>query len=812
MAVVVEVEIGSKKALSSLNDLKTASTQLEDKLSNATFGSDEFKRLSGQLKSVRSELKDFDLQLEGLDKEQRATALVDTFTGLTGAVGAVSSAFIAFGASSEKIENAEKKLLGVIGVVSGLRDVSNGLVAAGKLFGPTFTAVGDQIKAGFVAGATGAQTFKAALISTGIGAFIVAVGVLIANMDKLVEYFSGVTAEQKAFNETLNEGIAAQMEQTMAIEQLADVLQDENVALETKKQAYKELQESVPALTDYTYEEAKATGVLTKAIALQIDAIKSRALAEAFSKKAAEEAVKQAEINNRTVEESISLGQRLLNFYVASTSPFGVQAKDALNAADAVKNNSEELNKSRKIQQVYSTESEKYLKQALELEGQLNTIQETGTKIKTKKANAGKTYTDALAKERTALKATYDLALATLEAEKQAALLAAKTADERIQIEENFTQKALNLKEKYIKDIYAKTETEKRNAQDLAAQLKQVDNERITSTIETNEELKALADQRNDALIARQEAFAALSTQLGEEAATNILTTIQNQISAVETNTIAGVEKLRQLQAQLIEQERQKAIQANEQAKIDRLAALQTQLTAELELYKGNEEAIAAVKAQYAEQTEAIQQQAADNAVSINADANAKIVANDKEAADQKVAINKASVDAILGFASTVVTAIDGLAEEGTKAQKAVEISKILISAATSAFQAFAQATALIPPPAGQIVGGVLAGVIAAGAAKAIANVNKVQVGGGGGGTGTIGSFGGGASASGNVPGGLLTAPTQGNQYGLFGNSGAPTVGGGGQENGPVIKTYVLAGDVTSAQEANAKINQRRKL
>jgi len=124
------------------------------------------------------------------------------------------------------------------------------------------------------------------------------------------------------------------------------------------------------------------------------------------------------------------------------------------------------FNRSRKIQQVYSTESEKYLKQALELEGQLNTIQDTGTKIKNKKANANKNYIDALAKERAALKATYDLAVANLEAEKQAALAAAQTADERIMIEENFTQKALSLKEKYIQDIYSKTEAEKRNAQD----------------------------------------------------------------------------------------------------------------------------------------------------------------------------------------------------------------------------------------------------------------------------------------------------------------------------------------------------------
>jgi GTP1/Obg family GTP-binding protein len=63
MAIVVEVEICSKQALTSLNSLKTAATQLEDALSTAEFGSDEFKRLSGQLKGVRSELKDFDVAI-----------------------------------------------------------------------------------------------------------------------------------------------------------------------------------------------------------------------------------------------------------------------------------------------------------------------------------------------------------------------------------------------------------------------------------------------------------------------------------------------------------------------------------------------------------------------------------------------------------------------------------------------------------------------------------------------------------------------------------------------------------------------------
>jgi hypothetical protein len=121
----------------------------------------------------------------------------------------------------------------------------------------------------------------------------------------------------------------------------------------------------------------------------------------------------------------------------------------------------------------------------------------------------------------------------------------------------------------------------------------------------------------------------------------------------------------------------------------------------------------------------AIEAVAADTAVNINASANAQIVANDKEAAEQRKAVNEATFNAIIGFASTTLSALEGLAGENEKAQKAIEISRILTSATSNAFQAFAQATATIPPPAGQIVGVALAGIIGAGAAKAIANAEN---------------------------------------------------------------------------------------
>ena len=192
---------GVDTAINNINDLEQGVQTLETQLKTADIGSEEFKRLSKEVASTRGKLKDFELQIEGLDKEQRATALVDAFTGLTGAVGAVSAGFIAFGASSEAIEGAERKLLGVIGVVSGLRDASNGIVATQKLLANSNINVGKSFKLAFASGVRGATALKGAIIATGIGALVVAVGLLIANWEKFIDVLGlGASAGEDNLN------------------------------------------------------------------------------------------------------------------------------------------------------------------------------------------------------------------------------------------------------------------------------------------------------------------------------------------------------------------------------------------------------------------------------------------------------------------------------------------------------------------------------------------------------------------------------------------------------------------------------------
>lgn len=787
----INVDVNSKSVNELEEDLRTLETQFK----TLKIGDPGFTELGQKIQGIRSQLKDVELQFEGLDKEQRATALVDTFNGLTGAVGAVSSAFIAFGAESSAIEDAEKKLLGVIGVVSGLRDVSNGLLAAGKLFGPTFSKIGESISGAFTTGSTAAQGFKAALASIGIGLVIAAVTTLITSFDDLKSAFGFTSKEVDDFNkkqqETQTELKKTAEEALLASEVVFNELGNSfNTLVESGQDTslfLDELTKQIPELAGINRDAADAQEKVNEAITR-------------FGNLADFKIQKQNKLKEleAAITDEVTAGQKALEARTEADKKAFTAASEAANArAKNIRNEIKDLdliiNKIdlQRAAEIKAVEDEKKRQQAAE--------------AARKQAEANRK--DAAAKEVKAAKDKNE-ALRKLDEERATEGLDAITTQfannlARLKEQQDEELKQANITEKARLDIKAKY-----SALIQANELQRVD---AVAKLEKEAADKAAETdkQRLDAKLEREKAFLALSRELGDEAAQNALDAIQRQIDATAETTVAGVEKIGALQKQLFEKERANAIAAEEQNKVDRLAALQDQLNAELALYEGNEQKQLELKSTYATQVEEVTKQTGENIANINADTNAKIVESDKQTAEAKKQIQQAQLQASLEFAGTVVGALDGIAKEGTEAQKAVDIAKILISAATSAFQAFAQATALIPPPAGQIVGAALAAVIAAGAARAISDVTKVKPG----------------SKGGGSPSSIASAPivqpatVQGSFTPLL-PKGPTTIGGGGSQQTSttgqmggerVIKTYVLAGDVTDAQEAEARINQRRQ-
>ena len=130
---------GTTVAENSIEGLEAKLQTLKGEFATLEIGSQRFNELGQEIQATQSKLKTLDERFEGLGIEQKNAMIVDSFNVVVGAVGAVTGALVAFGVESEALEGVEKRLLGIITVVSSLREVSNGLAAFNKIW-PTLTA------------------------------------------------------------------------------------------------------------------------------------------------------------------------------------------------------------------------------------------------------------------------------------------------------------------------------------------------------------------------------------------------------------------------------------------------------------------------------------------------------------------------------------------------------------------------------------------------------------------------------------------------------------------------------------------------
>ena len=132
-------KVNADPAQKSIATLEQELEFLKERFKGLSVGDTEFTKIGNRIREVQSELKTLDERFEGLGAEQKATAIAESFNVVVGAVGAVTGALVAFGVESKVLEEAEKRILGIITVVTSLREVSNGLQSFIKIW-PLLTA------------------------------------------------------------------------------------------------------------------------------------------------------------------------------------------------------------------------------------------------------------------------------------------------------------------------------------------------------------------------------------------------------------------------------------------------------------------------------------------------------------------------------------------------------------------------------------------------------------------------------------------------------------------------------------------------
>lgn len=205
MAKKVGLEIDVKsdsvgQATAKSKSLKSELKELKEQLQKMDDTSPEFLKLAKAAGEVEDKIKATNEQVRAFAapaNERALSGILDVTNGLVGGFTAVQGAMALWGNENEDLQKTFVKLQGAIALLNGLTAVQNTL----KKESAAMTLI--LSKANQIAATTTATLSKAfggltkAIIATGIGALVVAVGLLIANFDKLAGAVNGVSREQK---------------------------------------------------------------------------------------------------------------------------------------------------------------------------------------------------------------------------------------------------------------------------------------------------------------------------------------------------------------------------------------------------------------------------------------------------------------------------------------------------------------------------------------------------------------------------------------------------------------------------------------
>jgi hypothetical protein len=172
--------------------------ELETALRQATRGTAEFDAALLKLGQAKGELKSLEDQIDAIaDVKQHAAAFVDLANGLVGATTIGVTAAQAFGLSKESAEAYQNKLLSLIAVMDGVEQISK--AANGEVIGSvkaTYAAAKGWLGFGESA-ATAGRVSRAALLGIGIGAILILLSLLAANLDKVKEVGASIYQKLK---------------------------------------------------------------------------------------------------------------------------------------------------------------------------------------------------------------------------------------------------------------------------------------------------------------------------------------------------------------------------------------------------------------------------------------------------------------------------------------------------------------------------------------------------------------------------------------------------------------------------------------
>jgi hypothetical protein len=198
----IELEVkdsGFDQVTEKTKTLKQQLREIKDQLGTMDEGSKGFKELVAEAGALQDKIGDLDQQVKNFASDTgNVDAALGGLTAVTGGFEAVQGAMALVGSENENLQLAMLKVQGAMALANGVQQVQialnkdSALMKGVDAVKTTALTIATSAYTAVVGTSTGAlKLFRLALVSTGIGAIVVGIGLLIANFDKVTDAIMG---------------------------------------------------------------------------------------------------------------------------------------------------------------------------------------------------------------------------------------------------------------------------------------------------------------------------------------------------------------------------------------------------------------------------------------------------------------------------------------------------------------------------------------------------------------------------------------------------------------------------------------------
>jgi len=384
VAIKLKVD-GTDQAVKSIDDLEAAVEQLRGKLKGTEIGSQEFKKLSGELQNAESKLKTLNKSFEGLEPQAKAEAFVKLGEGIAGSFAIATAALTAFGVDSEEVAEAQLAVSQALTAAIGFRQIAEAGLQA-QVVATTISQKAYNLAA--AAGNATTKAFYTTIAANPIGAVVVAVAALAAGIYALIKSQEEQIDAQEEVNKAIEKAEVDAAGYGTELLALQKTINDGNASLDDRQLALNRLKTILPEVEDAELDNEDALKKVNKAIERNIQLSIAQAKTEGLKQFIVAKTKELIEQQNTSLDDNLSFWEEAGNYLLYGYNPVSVAVA---NSTTAITNSLEKQNDIQKQITAATKEYEKALRAELEVQQDVDEGREDAAKrLKTQTENTKK--------------------------------------------------------------------------------------------------------------------------------------------------------------------------------------------------------------------------------------------------------------------------------------------------------------------------------------------------------------------------------------------------------------------------------------